>query len=256
MKIFISTYKQDFCWLEYLLKSLEKYAKGFSGITIVCDFDGEHIPAKTLDSVKSIPLDVIYVEPPKTKDFNVGGVKRSGYFWQQWIKLRWFDYCDGDSCMQMDSDCILKQELTPEDLQSKNGAWFWNFRPWSSMNQNNWKPYTEKALGIQNIVNQGMMDRMFVLTKDVTKKLLIHWGKQYGLEEMTWDYIYTNELKFSEYCMYGAFIELIEKPDIHEIRIFQNAEEHKRVVGKFSTKKRSYDGLTEKIIKEYESYLA
>lgn len=255
MRIFISTYKDDFCWLEYLLRSIEKYAKGFSGITIVCDDDGEQIPKKTLDFAKTVPLDVVYVKPPKAKDFKVGGVKRSGYYWQQWIKLRWFDNCDDYSCVQMDSDCILKCEVTPDHFKNEKGQFYWNYRPWSSMSQTHWKPYTEKALGIKNLVNQGMMDRMFLMTRDATENLVKHWGKQYGLDEMTWDYIYTNELKYSEYCMYGAFIELIEKPENYEIRLFKNGEEHNKEKNKFSTKKWSYGGITEEIKKQYEDYL-
>ena len=50
-------------------------------------------------------------------------------------------------------------------------------------------------------------------------------------------------------------IELIEKPENYEIRLIEDRREHNKIKNKFSTKKWSYDGITEEIKKQYESYL-
>ena len=55
-RIFITTYEDDYLWLKFLLLSLEKYAKGFSGITIVCDDNKSKIPQTTLDIIQTMPL--------------------------------------------------------------------------------------------------------------------------------------------------------------------------------------------------------
>jgi len=258
VRIFIVTYRDDFPWLKYLLRSLEKYAEGFSGITIVSDYisSEDTIPEDTLNVVKSIPLDVFYVKPPDNTPWlsEEWGPARPGYYWQQWLKLSCFDYCNEDICMQIDSDCILKSKLTPEDLQSKAGKWYWNFRPWSSIPEPRWKLYTDKMIGMET-VNQGMMDRTFIFTRDVTKRLLEYCGKQFDLQELTWEYISGNKIKFSEYCMYGSFIELIDKSPAYEVRVFSSAMEYRGIKEQFSVKYWSYGGMTEAIKKEYESYL-
>ena len=113
-RLFISTYEADFPWLHFLLASVEKYARGFSGITIVCDNDKSQIPQDTLNIIKSMPLDVVYIDPPVTKPPAM--VTRIGYMWQQVIKLGWWKYCSEDVCVQVDSDCIFKQSFTPDTL--------------------------------------------------------------------------------------------------------------------------------------------
>lgn len=96
-RLFLTTYEADYPWLYYLLSSIEKYASGFSGMTIVCDNDKSLIPQDTINIIKSMPLDVIYVDPPTEKPPAM--TPRIGYMWQQIIKLGWWKYCNEDVCI-------------------------------------------------------------------------------------------------------------------------------------------------------------
>jgi hypothetical protein len=251
-RIFIKTYKNDFPWLDYLLRSLDKYAKDFSGITIVCDSDKGYIPEYILKRVTNISLKVVYLTPPTTKPISMK--MRLGYMWQQWIKLNWWNYCSEKYCVQIDSDCIFKKQFSPKDLQNSNGEWYWHYRPWSSMPQNFWKESTEKILGIKTI-NQGMLGHSFVLEREITKNLIKHWTKQ-PAKNWSWDFILKNNIEhFSEYCLYGSFIELLYPTKKYCKKVWDNSKEYSKAYSSLSTKHWSYGGITEEIKKEYESYL-
>ena len=252
MEIFVKTYHKDFDWLRYLFKSLEKYARGFSGITLVSDNDGYKIPKDIIYSIRSIPLEIVYLDLPNTQPKAMPYDNR-GYYWQQIVKLNWWRYCSQEVCIQIDSDCMVRSEISPEFYQNNDGKWIYNIRPWSSMNNDAWKESTEKLLKIK-LENQGMIGRSFVLTKECTQELIKHITGQ-GYDDLTWDFIVKNSWnKFSEYCLYGGFVENIYKGDSYELRIWNDSKTFHKQNTKI-VKHKSWKGLTPEIIKEYESYL-
>ena len=252
-RLFLTTYEADYIWLHFLLSSIEKYASGFSGITIVCDNDKDLIPQKTIDIVKSIPLDIIYVDPPTEKPPAME--IRIGYMWQQVIKLGWWKYCDEDVCIQVDSDCIFKQSFTPDTFKDSDGKITWNYRPWQSMNNTYWLNSTLKLLGLSTLKNQGMIGECFVLNRQCTKKLIEYISNK-PAELWGWDFCIDNNIQeFSEYCLYGAFIENIYKKHEYSLKLWANTGLYYQHRGFLTTKYRSYDGLNPKINQEYESYL-
>ena len=50
--IFIKTYHKDFIWLEYCIKSIKKFCKGFRDVVIVSDDDGNLIPENITKIIK------------------------------------------------------------------------------------------------------------------------------------------------------------------------------------------------------------
>lgn len=252
-RLFISTYEADFPWLHFLLASVEKYARGFSGITIVCDNDKSQIPQDTLNIIKSMPLDVVYIDPPVTKPPAM--VTRIGYMWQQVIKLGWWKYCSEDVCVQVDSDCIFKQSFTPDTFKDSHGKWIWHYRPWETMDNTRWKPSTEKLLGISNLKNQGMLGRYFILNRDCTKKLVEYISNK-PAELWGWNFCIDNNIEqFSEYCLYGAFIENKYHQHNYSLKIWPSCKEFQDYAALLSVKYWSYNGITPEIRKEYESYV-
>lgn len=254
IRIFIVTYEADFLWLSYLLRSIERYCYDFSGITIVCDNDKSKIPQTTLESIQNLPLEVIYVEPPTTKPESM--TWRKGYMWQQVVKLNWWQYCDEKYCMQIDSDCIFKQKFGPKNLQNNKGQWYYHYRPWQAIKNSLWQEPTDKLLRIKT-THQSMLGRTFVFERQLTKALIKHITKPYNTDVFDWNFIMNQNIdKFSEYCLYGPFIQFINPTDEYEIKIWQKTKDFILSGNRdLNTKYWSYAGMTEEIVKEYESYL-
>lgn len=252
IRIFIVTYHKDYVWLDYLLKSIEKYTHGFSGVTIVAD-DDEKIPDKTLSSIKSIPLDIFYVKRPDEKPISMS--KRHGYMWQQCIKFNWWKYCKEDYCVQMDSDCIFRSELTPEDLQYDN-KFVWHFQSWDSMKNKVWKPSTDSILRTETLY-QGMIGRTFVLTRNCTKKFIEHITEDIA-DNWGWHWFIDKDIsECADYCLYGGFIKHIHDDENYYCKVWDSVGSfHRSDIAKKTTKYRSYDGITEDIRLEYEKYLS
>jgi len=125
--IFIRSYRQDFNWLEYCLRSIEKYAKGF-GKVHVC-----------------IPINDFELFP------NVGGVEMhlvepwaDDYLKQQNDKLHADWYCRSPYILVMDSDCIFVKECRPEDFfREGNPVWLYEAVPRS---ETPWYEITQEAI--------------------------------------------------------------------------------------------------------------
>jgi len=159
--IFIKTYHKDFVWLQYCLKSIQKFANGFRNIVIVSDNDGNKIPEEYL-----IPnCKVFYVDIPRiTPTYVEHGV---GYLWQQYIKLNWIEYTDADAVLIMDSDELFTQFITPENFQ-KNHKFTWNYRPWIEAGAGIcWKDSTDFLLK-QNTEYDAMAITGFILERNTT----------------------------------------------------------------------------------------
>lgn len=101
--IFYKSYRKDFNWLYYSLKSIEKYLTGYNRIVIV-------IP----EADKNV-LD--YSKLPKTNcDLFIEPECGNGYLFQQWIKMAAHKYCKADYIMYADSDCIFDKHTNLKDL--------------------------------------------------------------------------------------------------------------------------------------------
>ena len=119
--IFIKTYPGDFIWLEYCIRSIEKFVTGFRNIIIVTD------SGTNLDINSKLPIKIFYEDlPNETHPCPVG----IGYAWAQGIKLNWTKYTDSDYVLQVDSDTMFcdKIDLSYYKIDDKI-KWF--YREWS-----------------------------------------------------------------------------------------------------------------------------
>ena len=127
MDIFIRSWHGDFGWLEYCLRSIKKYAKGF-GKVHVC------IP------IQDYPL------LPDVGDVEVHLVERwaDDYIGQQNDKLHADWYCRSPYILVMDSDCVFTKEVKPEDFfREGNPVWLYESVP---HDQSPWYPITQEAV--------------------------------------------------------------------------------------------------------------
>jgi hypothetical protein len=130
--IFIRSYRGDFEWLRYCVRSIRKYASGFGGVVI------------------AVPKQDVELADP---DWNVIGVedRGDGYMAQQVTKMHADTYCTGDYIMHIDSDCCLEDRITP-DMFFRDGKPIYLFTHYSSLktgkeDEFTWQKATEDALG-------------------------------------------------------------------------------------------------------------
>jgi len=207
--IFIKTYKGDFVWLEYLIRSIKKFAKGFRDVVIVSDDDGNLIP----DNIKSImPLKIFYEKVPT----NINFMDKIGYNWQQYIKLNWMKYSDADAIFILDSDNMLTKPIYVNDIKT-NGKYNWIYRNWHEAGEaQTWKDSTDYILGIDTKY-EAMAVSGFLFTKNTTIQFKKYLKEKYNKDDF-WDIIIDKKIpKFSEFNIYGNFIYSFYKNDYNII---------------------------------------
>jgi len=245
--IFIKTFPKDHVWLKYLLPSIEKYADGFKDVIIVSDA-GTEIPPEYLSSIKKIPVRTHYIPVPTPTTEYPKIVMGVGYLWQQYIKLNWFKLCDSDSVMVLDSDEMLCNPLTPDQLKH-DGKWIWTYRSWKEAEDAIcWKQPTDHILG-KNTHYEAMCVTGFVLTRTATIKLLNHICQTHSISNL-WELVTKKQMhNFSEYNAYGSFILMINHPDYY-YNIKKDIPLHNSII-----KKWSWGGITPEIHKNAMAYL-
>ena len=106
--IFIRSYYKDLRWLGWCLKSIEKYAHGFRRTILV-------VPSSSEQRLSWSGLGR-KVTTHVCNDF------RDDYLGQQVTKMYADQYSDADWVCHIDSDCLFRQRVTPEDLISDGKA--------------------------------------------------------------------------------------------------------------------------------------
>ncbi len=104
--ILIKSFRKDFGWLAYCLKSIHKFAKGFEEIVVVIPDDCDlSLTAERLIKIHE-------PGPSAASPVNHG----TGYTYQQIVKMNADKYVTSDFVCHMDSDCVFTKPVTPEDL--------------------------------------------------------------------------------------------------------------------------------------------
>jgi hypothetical protein len=97
--IFIRSYKNDFEWLKYCLRSIKKFCKGFNDVHVA-------VPNEDVSALDFLDGEIAH------------GVcdKCEGYLAQQVTKMYADNFCNADYILHVDSDCIFFKETHPEDF--------------------------------------------------------------------------------------------------------------------------------------------
>jgi len=199
--IFIKTYKGDFVWLDFLLKSIKKFASGFRDVVIVSDDDGHKIP----DSIVNImPAKIFYSAFPKTKIPNCS--QPIGYVWQQAVKLEWMKYTDADAVFFLDSDQMIIKPITPNNLITNN-KYTWFYRDWKDADRAIcWKKRTDDYLKIDSKYESMCVPASYVMTRNITSKFLNYVFSMYNARSIWETFMKANIEGVSEYNAMGNFI--------------------------------------------------
>lgn len=102
VEIFIVTYWKDNEWLAWCLKSIKKFATGFSGVTVVAPYrDKDVIDPRCMEYGATV------------KHFNE--VEGKGMLHHMAINCMADQFVHSDFALHMDADCIFIEPVTPED---------------------------------------------------------------------------------------------------------------------------------------------
>ena len=234
--LFLKTCAKDHAWLKWCLLSIQQNAIDFAGVCIITDKDHQHI--KEYDSIiKDINGQVTYLEVPSVDLKCQDGV---GYIWMQNIKLLWHNYCDFDSVLQIDSDCVISSYLNSSYFID-NDRYKWFIRSWamSQYAQIHRKPLSK--IFLQDIKHEHMPYNGWLLTRQDTidfhnwlnnQHHCSWWGYLTNQAQEDWgtenydpylrDLGVRQSRGSSVYNAYGGFIELTNSERYHLIDIDEN----------------------------------
>jgi len=162
-EIFIVSYWKDFPWLEYALKSIAKYCRGFAGVTVA-------IPEKDIGDFAFLHQKFTWV---KRKSYPE--VEGKGMVQHMEIMARADEFVPQgtDYVLHHDSDGIFNVQTTPEDF-FRNDKPVYLYRTWESLTGHDgvvsdcaqWREPTDAQLGFPSevytmCVNTQMMPIQF-----------------------------------------------------------------------------------------------
>lgn len=142
-EIFIVSYWKDFPWLEYCLRSIKKFSRGFAGVTVA-------FPWKDKEEIAGIILEFPWVKPRPYDE-----VEGKGMVQHMEIMARADEFVPAgtDYVLHHDSDGIFNVPTTPEDF-FRNDKPVYLYRTWDSLTEKGvvsdcaqWREPTDKQLG-------------------------------------------------------------------------------------------------------------
>jgi hypothetical protein len=141
--ILIVTYKKDFPYLKWCLRSIAKFAKGFHSTKLLVPTEDV---AGALDIIREIP-------EPREVPFVVGSYAEKegkGMLWHMRQIMYADKWCDADIIGHIDADCIFDSPITPDNWL-KNGKIILRYEPFKSICKRHdamsrWQECTQKIL--------------------------------------------------------------------------------------------------------------
>lgn len=201
---FIRTYKRDFPWLRYCLRSLALRGQQFSEIVVAC-------PEQDFAELCQIQ------KPGRAKYISITPHCHSGYIDQQITKCHADEYCAGDFIMHFDSDCIATKDIELDTF------FFWDqlqgferlpkllFRRWQEAGTAEaWRLVTRGVLG-QEPPFETMPSHPFLYHRSTHELFRRHVADVHGKDFIK----YVSRLaQFSEFNAIGNFA-LLFTPDAY-----------------------------------------
>lgn len=143
VEIFIVTFQRDFNYLQYCLRSIAKFATGFSGVTILVPTEQHEACSKLVNFEPQLPF-------PKRV---VSGVEwpKLGFLWHMAQVMRAEEWCpEADFIVHIDPDCIFTAPVTPDDY-IRDGKPILRFEYFSSICKRHpvigcWQECTQRCL--------------------------------------------------------------------------------------------------------------
>lgn len=229
--IFIKTYPPDYAWLEYCLRSIEKFATGFRKVVIVAP-DEEGPLNSTLPTLITLPE------------------KGDGYLGQQVEKLYADQHTHAELFLFLDSDTIFTRPVTPQTY-FRDGKIVWMMTPWEKTNTP-WRPIVEKFMG-QPVEYEFMRRHPTVAPSWLLADVRNFCVRQHNMPLD--QYVMSQPHRaFSEFNCLGAFAYAFHRDKFFWVNTEEVPESEwpeLTVLQKFS-----WGGLTEEVKAEFEKILS
>lgn len=188
--IFIKSYRNDFKWLSGCLRSIQKFATGFSEIVIaIPDTDSlDHLTAERVVKVKES--------------------EGRGYMFQQSVKMLADAFTDADHILLVDSDCLFTAPVTPESFLT-DGKPNWLHTPWANVGDDAkraWGEVMRKCVG-ENPPSEFMRRLPQIVPRWALEEFRGFIAKKHGV---SLEYYIMNQpgRHFSEFNCLGFFLWL------------------------------------------------
>ncbi len=236
--IFIKTWPPDYPWLEYCIRSIEKFATGFRRTIVIYDLEKD-VFAPFLGHSTAV-IHPVSAQP-------------DGYLWQQVVKLDADKYTDAPFILYMDSDTIFTRPVTPENYLTvfNGGKVIWMITPYDKV-KTPWQPIVEKFLK-RPVAFETMRRHPMVIPRWLLTELRAFCEREHG--QPLDQYILSQPHRaFSEFNAIGAFAFQF----FHDEFVWVNTEEIPPEEWPTLTVMQSWSrgGLTDEIKKVYDEILA
>lgn len=249
--IFIKSYPADYPWLNYCLRSIQKYASGIRQIILVTP---KPIPGSA-ESIALYVYDILkdYIDlpdPVSIQAIEAQEYGQDGYLSQQIFKLYADTFSDADQLLFIDSDTIFTRPVTPQTY-FKDGRIEWMMTPWAKTDTP-WQPIVEKFLG-QPVEFEFMRRHPTLVPRWLLIAVREFCLKQHGVPLD--QYVMSQPHRaFSEFNVLGAFANAFHRDKFHWVNTEEVPESEwpeLTVLQKFS-----WGGLTDEIKAEFELILS
>lgn len=228
----IRSWENDFEFLKYCLRSIQRFATGFRRTVVITPF-GQKPPTGDAE-------DVWHVSETQNE-----------YLGQQITKLHADAFTDAEFFVYMDSDSILTRPVCPEDLIVDKRRVRWLYTPYSSLGNDDsqlWKPITEKVLGCK-VHNETMRRHPLVVPRWALEEFRKFIWRAHGVSLDRYVIDQPNR-DFSEWNALGNYLWIH-----HHDRIeWQNTDEDMGTV--FTHQSYSWGGLNPDLRAHLEAALA
>lgn len=239
--IFIRSYAKDKQWLFYCLRSLAKYAHGFSEIVV------------------AIPR----LEESLFEGFEWHGARRllvnvpdcTGYVAQMVTKMEADLHTDADFIMFIDSDCVAHKTFSPEDFFCESGNQvkpIQLIRHWAGFKDESkkWRAATEKFIGFDPVF-EHMATLPLIYDRNSLKLFRDYLAETH--HKVLWEYVKNPAThSMSEFNGLGAFAHRFT-PQLYDWRVADPATDgYPRPLHQHW----SYGGITAEMEVRFERYIS
>lgn len=230
--LFVKSFSNDYEWLKYCLRSIQRFATGFRRVVVVVP-QGEKPPTGTAEVVFHVAE---YGEP---------------YDFQQVIKMHADHFTDAEFICVTDSDTIFTRPVRPEDFIADQRRVRWLYTPYVSLSGDDsqtWKKVTEKFIG-HEVGFEFMRRQPFTIPRWALQELRAWCHKVHGVTLERYIMTQPNR-EVSEFNFLGAYLWFYHRDKVE----WQNTDEEMGTV--FTHQSYSWGGFNPDLVKHLEAALA
>lgn len=230
--LFIKTFPGDFEWLQYCLRSIQRFATGFRRVVVITS-NGSAPPTGTNEIV-------YYVHEPE-----------NGYLYQQVVKLHADQFTDAEFVVLIDSDTIFTRPVCPEDFITDNRRPRWLFTPYASIDSGDgqtWKEPTAKIM-MRPVAHEFMRRHPFCIPAWALREFRAWMWRIHGMSIESF-IMGQMDREFSEFNAIGAWLWFYRHDQVEWV----NTDEEMGTV--HVHQHYSWGGLNDDIRKNLEAALA